>query len=320
MTIVRGEHALLAALSGASGLDGFLEDQWGREAHVVRGWDDPIGLSLTLADFDRLIASTNLRWPFFRVFHSGRLVDPSAVTYDRQVGPNLDQGLARLDVLYRRFSEGCTLVLQAMERFWDPAACVSAALGRSLGCPVQVYGYVTPPDSSGPPAHYDTHDVFVIQTAGTKRWEVWPREGLPPHRLSDELYDPAVAESVTRARASVEVVLCEGDVLYIPRGCVHRARSEGQPSLHLSVGVMVHRYVDVIEKALSVALGCPRTSARWSVAIRGRRAEEADVHACRTELDAVAASVDLDRAVERLDAQSEWGHLRGSLLERLEAL
>ena len=33
---------------------------------------------------------------------------------------------------------------------------------------------MTPPQNQGFSAHYDTHDVFVLQVAGSKRWVVHP--------------------------------------------------------------------------------------------------------------------------------------------------
>ena len=46
-------------------------------------------------------------------------------------------------------------------------------LAAELGHPVPANAYVTPPSSRGFSAHYDVHDVFVLQLAGRKRWTVY---------------------------------------------------------------------------------------------------------------------------------------------------
>ena len=35
---------------------------------------------------------------------------------------------------------------------------------------MQINAYITPPENQGFAAHYDTHDVFVLQVSGSKRW------------------------------------------------------------------------------------------------------------------------------------------------------
>ena len=49
-----------------------------------------------------------------------------------------------------------------------------------LGHPVQANAYATPAGAQGFAVHHDTHDVFVLQVAGEKRWLVYePALELP---------------------------------------------------------------------------------------------------------------------------------------------
>ena len=45
-------------------------------------------------------------------------------------------------------------------------------LEQVLEHPVQANAYFTPRDSQGLAVHHDTHDVFVLQLAGTKAWTI----------------------------------------------------------------------------------------------------------------------------------------------------
>lgn len=81
--------------------------------------------------------------------------------------------------------------------------------------------------------HYDEVDVFLVQIYGVKTWSVahpliqYPIEGMfkPPinqHQSENEY---------------LKTELRPGDVLYIPRGHIHRGVPGDSGSLHLSVGV-----------------------------------------------------------------------------------
>ena len=84
---------------------------------------------------------------------------------------------------------GATVVLQGLHLTRHPLAAYSRELEARLGHPVQANAYLTPRRSQGLPVHHDTHDVFVLQVAGTKRWLVYePVLELP---LRDQRYDAA---------------------------------------------------------------------------------------------------------------------------------
>ncbi len=102
---------------------------------------------------------------------------------------------------------------------------------------MQANAYVTPPQNRGFDAHYDVHDVFVLQIAGTKRWIV--HEPVHPDPLRDRPWTDhrtAVAEAA-RGEAHLDTVLEPGDVLYLPRGWLHAAEAQGAVSIHLTLGV-----------------------------------------------------------------------------------
>ena len=103
--------------------------------------------------------------------------------------------------------------------------------GIRPGHPVQVNAYITPPENRGFAAHYDVHDVFVLQVAGHKRWHVHEPVVLNP--LPDQPWQQHRAAVAARAAEQplIDVALEPGDALYLPRGYLHwRTLSARSPS------------------------------------------------------------------------------------------
>jgi hypothetical protein len=116
---------------------------------------------------------------------------------------------------------------------------------RALHHPVGANLYVTPRNGQGFRAHVDTHDVFILQLHGVKVWHVAdPISDLPLESQTQHLTAvPAGFRSST---------LSAGDVLYLPRGFPHEALTAGESSVHLTVGVHVYRWADLLREALDL--------------------------------------------------------------------
>ena len=48
----------------------------------------------------------------------------------------------------------------------------------------------------------------------------------------------------------IETTLEPGDILYIPRGFIHNATTDDSYSLHISISVMITRWVDILESII----------------------------------------------------------------------
>src|SRR5262249_38311142 len=151
----------------------FADRYWSRQPLLSPG--DPAGFAdlFSLDAVDELVARRGLRTPFLRMARDGPVLDAARFTGPGGAGAEIaDQ--VRDDRVAELFAEGSTLVVQGLHRTWPPLADFAAQLAADLGHPVQVNAYVTPPSSRGFAAHYDVHDVFVLQVAGAKRWAVHP--------------------------------------------------------------------------------------------------------------------------------------------------
>ena len=155
--------------------------------------------------------------------------------------------------------------MRAIQRFCEPLGDLCRNIEEELGFPVRANLYCTPANSRGFNLHFDTHEVFVLQLFGKKRWQIFapsetlPLEFVPP--LAFEGDRDAVRRSRDRDSAhvsesqlgppAIEALLEPGDCLYLPRGFQHQADAQDEPSVHLTIGIHVLTWVDL----LSVALG-----------------------------------------------------------------
>jgi bifunctional lysine-specific demethylase and histidyl-hydroxylase NO66 len=233
--------------------DRFAAEVWGREASLSRAADLGPGAFadlLTLDDVDRLVSRHGLRTPFLRVARDGSTLAPDAFTRGGGTGATIADQVAD-DRVARLFAEGSTLVLQGLHRTHGPLLDLAQDLAADLGHPVQVNAYVTPPQSRGFDPHYDTHDVFVLQVAGRKRWVVHRPAAPPPTpRMPWTDHREDVAAAVAGPPA-LDVVLEPGDALYLPRGFVHAATALGDVSAHITLGVHPWTRRHVAERVLA---------------------------------------------------------------------
>jgi lysine-specific demethylase/histidyl-hydroxylase NO66 len=286
----------------AGDLDDFATAAWGREARLSRAADlakhadhadhpAAFGDLFDLAAVDELLSRRGLRTPFLRIAKQGTVVDSRHFTGEGGVGAEVSDQV-RDDRVAALFAEGHTVVLQGVHRTWAPVADLVTDLAAELGHPVQTNAYITPASSQGFSAHYDVHDVFVLQVAGTKRWHVHAPVHPDPLR-SQPWNDHADAVAARAAEEPlIDEVLEPGDALYLPRGYLHSATAQGEVSAHLTVGVHVLTRWAVVDALLNALTSDPELRASLPLGI-----DATDPAALAPHVDAVAA-----RLVETLAA------------------
>jgi ribosomal protein L16 Arg81 hydroxylase len=257
---------------------------------------------LDLAAVDELIAERGLRTPFLRVVKEGRVLAVDRYTGGGGAGAEVaDQVLD--ERIVGLVADGATLVLQGLHRVWPPLVDFAVRLRTDVGHPVQVNAYLTPAGNRGLATHYDTHDVFVLQVAGRKRWLVHPP--VLAHPLPRQPWGGHADEVTATATspATVDSVLNPGDALYLPRGWLHRAEAVGEVSLHLTVGVKTISRYALVELLLELAAEDP--ALRVPLPLGVEVAEPADI------ADDLAATVAVLRDwLGTVTAQEVADHLR----------
>jgi lysine-specific demethylase/histidyl-hydroxylase NO66 len=216
----------------------FAEQHWGRSPLLTRAAQLPARFDDLLDEsaVDELVSRRGLRTPFLRMAKDGDIVSPARYTRGGGAGATAGDQAAD-DLVLSQLGGGATLVLQALHRTLPPLVTFASQLSGELGHPVQVNAYITPPQNRGFAAHYDVHDVFVLQVAGRKQWRVHSPVLSDP--LRDQPWEQrrtAVAEQAQEPPL-IDEVMAPGDTLYLPRGYLHSAAALGELSIHLTVGV-----------------------------------------------------------------------------------
>lgn len=195
---------------------------------------------LSVEDLDRVLATHTVRHPDVQITRFDKEIP--AGEYASATGVVDPLRAARL------FSEGGTLIFQHLHTRVPALAQLCASLSRTLSSRMQTNIYYTPPKAQGFKPHWDTHDVFVLQVSGSKSWSIFDTK--IPLPLLGQKFD---AERDKPGDVTQEFELEAGDMVYIPRGVMHAARSTDEASLHVTTGLMAYTWADFFLQAVAAA-------------------------------------------------------------------
>jgi ribosomal protein L16 Arg81 hydroxylase len=289
----------------------FKDEYWEKQPlRVHRSDPDYYRGLLSLVDVDRILSLSSIQPSEVRVVREGK---------ETRVGMNGAGGLigtaGRLEELYGAYREGATIVLQFLHERWEPLRQLCRSLAAELSANIQVNVYLTPGQERGLNVHYDSHDVFVLQSEGVKHWCLYESSIRLP--LRGQPYD---SRTMKPGALTQEFDLHPGDLLYMPRGLMHAAESRETASLHLTVGVntvtwasLVLRVVEaVIERDEGLRASLPIGFAREA------DSQEPVVAKLRSIVDGLGDAIDAATAVREAVAEAQLGRqpaLEGHLLD-----
>jgi bifunctional lysine-specific demethylase and histidyl-hydroxylase NO66 len=227
-------------------VDEFLAKHWDRSPLLRSGAGPGFDDLASFDDLDRMVSSLGLRESALRMVRDGQTLSPSSYTSAPSARSRAKDGAVSPSLVYERFEEGATIVLEGLHRYWEPLTDFCRDLEIALGHRLQVNAYITPPGSQGFDVHRDEHDVFVLQVWGTKHWIV--------HDRADE-------DSVL-----IDETISPGAALYIPQGFPHAATTGSATSAHLTVGILTHDSSDILKEIVKLAEDEPAFNERLMVA------------------------------------------------------
>jgi bifunctional lysine-specific demethylase and histidyl-hydroxylase NO66 len=224
----------------------FLASCWATQPYLEAGAESRFSDILSLEELDRLLAMGTIRnspghIQRVSMIRQGKQMPPDAFTRDSQIGPSLAVDCERIAGLLRM---GGTVVVRSVDEMTPGLFHLCGGLENELIQPVFANVYLTPPQTHGFTAHYDPHDVFILQISGRKHWRVFDPV---PHAFGAS----AIVDIDPVAHPVVETVLTPGDVLYIPRGWVHIADTADDVSLHVTVSIRLASARDLLMHALN---------------------------------------------------------------------
>lgn len=177
-----------------------------------------------------VLGCRGVRSELVRVVLRGTSVPPRLYTTTATMGTATVTDAIDIASLDRLFSSGATVICDGLDLYDDLFANVHAEFAALSRSSVSVSAYLSPPNTRGLDLHIDEEDVFVLQIGGSKHWTVFEPVD------TEFRHGRAVAESkVTGPLIDAEVRA--GDVVFIPRGCPHRAAAGGRGSVHITIGI-----------------------------------------------------------------------------------
>jgi ribosomal protein L16 Arg81 hydroxylase len=219
----------------------FFEKYWEKRPLVIkRSEANYFSQLLSFEEVDRVLTTLDRRYPDILLKDANKSITAEDYTV---AGGTVD--VARL---YQLFEEGSTITLAYLDTVVPPLTLFCRALEKEFSFPFQTNVYMTPPRAQGAKPHYDTHDVFVLQVAGSKRWTIFGTPVESP--LPGQDFDPDLHEL---GAPTMDFQLDAGDVAYIPRGVAHEARSTDAVSLHITTGILRYTWADLLLEVIAAA-------------------------------------------------------------------
>ena len=193
------------------------------------------------------------------------------------------------------YLDGCSIVLNHSDTLNGYIATLCQDLQKSFPH-AYANSYITPPGSKAVPPHADDRDVIVIQVVGKKHWKVYQIIPVPfpyPHEQVGKEGMP-IPPPVLDGPCLFDGILNAGDVLYMPRGYVHEARTqEEELSFHVTVALATHDWTlaGIMQSA---------TSSILSRVVDYRMALPVPLGRGESEQDRNKLQSKIDEAIERL--------------------
>ncbi|HEY5723520.1 MAG TPA: cupin domain-containing protein [Allosphingosinicella sp.] len=248
----------LEGLLGQAGRDEFLSLHWQRTPlHVSRGRRDFFTGLVDKSHVDHLLA-TQCGRPEFPISVIGGYVEGGDPP---EPGPAA-RSQWTAERVHKRLTRGATIRIGNMPHYVPAIRRLASRLEAALSSDVAINLYLTPPGARAFGAHYDNHDVFILQVEGSKSWTIRsPAEHLPLETVfrGREQWLRRTLPWETKLKTLPEVEstrtyrLEAGDLLYVPRGHVHEVKTEESESLHLTVAAPIVTWYEVAVDALLAA-------------------------------------------------------------------
>jgi ribosomal protein L16 Arg81 hydroxylase len=232
-------------------IDEFLRTHFEQQRLLIRRRDAAYYAALFgIADMLSFLQRENNYYPNVRMVKHGRETSynefSSMVSY-KEARVNFNHMINRERVSRLFLEQGHSVIVYQAQAALDPIRQLCDALEKDWRARVQANLYMTPAGSKGFGLHYDTHDVFILQLEGEKRWQVYDRPFHLPH-------DGETMENQEHHKSMLtcvfDEVLQQGDLLYLPRGHFHDVTATDVHSLHLTVGIQTSRWRSMFKRAV----------------------------------------------------------------------
>lgn len=223
-------------------MEEFFSTYWEKQPLHISRSSRGASAMIDLPRVESVLSANPVYYPGVQVTHRGHDID---------VGSYVDEQNRVLPMrLFEHYSQGATIVLSQAQKLFPELNDLCRDVVRVMKTECQTNVYLSPPGNQGFNAHYDTHDVFILQHSGAKTFNFYPSSVELP--FPGEQFDAA---RLTSSKVDESIKLHAGDTLYIPRGVVHDAvADEHLASIHVTLGVYPAFLKDYLDELLNSVL------------------------------------------------------------------
>ena len=226
--------------------EAFLTQYWEQRSLLVsRDSPDYYAGLISVQNIDAILQLSKPKYPRVKLGKSQKRGYSLEVLEGMETQSIHGYGVPNLQRLYTAYAAGDTLVLDRVDRSWEPLARMCRDVAHYFSCPAGATLFLTPKNSQGFLPHFDHDDMFILQIEGAKVWKIY--NSAPYSSLADE-YQPLLKQPLPAPEQ--EIYLRAGDLLYIPKGCVHEVLTTDAPSLHVALDVHAFNWADLVTSAL----------------------------------------------------------------------
>lgn len=211
--------------------------------YISRNQPDYYDALLNADDLDLFFQNKNIASSHLRVAKQGDDFPAYKWTY-----PNTS--IVNNDTLFNLFNQGNTLIINSGNKSISKLRNYCSDLENELKIRLQTNVYITPYNAQGLASHYDRHDVFILQTIGTKIWRLY---NTPVELASQNFPFSKYKDKFELEQPKFEVELKPGDLLYIPRGMVHDACTTNTASVHITLGLYPNYWFELVQELANLA-------------------------------------------------------------------
>ncbi len=251
----------------------FEANYWEKQVlHIEREDTDFFSSLFSIEDLDKVLEYNRPRGSSLRVVKSQQPMNPT-------IYENKD-GSLNLNQLYAAYADGYTIVINEIQRFWDPIKALVENIRSFMSHNAVANLYLTPENEKALSPHYDAHDVIALQISGEKHWILYDDTHFKTPLLNS--FQPIFQrEHLTGAR---EITMRAGDILYMPRGVPHEAYTTDKSSMHITIGIHSTQWIDFITKSL-LNLSQKHIELRKALPIGFLKSEGDDLLSADAEID-----------------------------------
>ncbi|WP_455353567.1 JmjC domain-containing protein [Streptomyces sp. SYSU K217416] len=164
--------------------------------------------------------------------------------------------------LRRLYGNGYTIRLGNLQRVIPFMTTVSRAIQEETGFSNYIHAFLTPPGNQGLRHHWDQQMAVIVQTAGTKRWQLWRPPVESPMREYNEswrVWRDSYIPDWEAAGPDMEIDLHAGQSLLLPRGWVHNPHvtDQDEDSVHLTFAIRERTPLWLAEQLVAEAIEDP---------------------------------------------------------------